>query len=144
VLEERRALQVAGRDLVGRHVEGGEEVGTRDVEGRREEVHAELARVFLQRLVLVEAELQEFAVLAVGRAEAVLVVVRPVVRRGCIKPPVVALLQLDCVRAGELRLAEQLSRLVEAALMVVSDFRNDIALRLVADLVTADSECACQ
>ena len=111
VLEQRRALQVAGRDLVGRHVELCEEVGARDVERGGEEVDAELAGVGLQLGVLARAELEGLAVLAVGGAEAVLVVVRLVVGRPGVEPAVVALLQLDRVRAGELGLAEQLARL---------------------------------
>ena len=100
--------------------------------------------VRLQLLVLVEAELQKLAVLAVGGAEAVLVVVRLVVRGARVEAAVVALLQLHRVRAGQLGLAEQLARLVEAALVVVADLRDDVALRVIADLVRADLECACQ
>ena len=52
VLQQRRALQVAGGDLEGRHVELGQEVGAGEVERRREEVDAELGRVGLQLRVL--------------------------------------------------------------------------------------------
>ena len=144
MLQQRRALQIAGRDLVRRDVELPQEIGARQVERGREEVDAELARVRLQLAVLLEAELEELAMLAVGRAEAVLVVVRLVVRRARVEAAVVALLQLDRMRARELRLAEQLARLLEAALVVVADLGDDVALRVVADLVRADPECPCQ
>ena len=65
--------------------------------------------------------------LTVGGAEAVLVVVGLVVRRAGVETAVVALLQLDRVGAGQLGLAEQLARLLEAALVVVTDLRDHIA-----------------
>ena len=81
VAEERRVAQVARRDLVRRNVELGEQVGARLVERRREEDEAELARARLQLHVRAAIELERLAVRAVGRAEAVLVVVRAVVER---------------------------------------------------------------
>ncbi|MNC84955.1 hypothetical protein D3C83_05250 [compost metagenome] len=81
--------------------------------------------------------------LAVGGAEAVLVVVRLLVGRARVEPAIVTLLQLDGVRAGPLRGPEQLARLVEAALVVVADLRDDVARRVIADLVSADPESRC-
>jgi hypothetical protein len=44
------------------------------------------------------------------------------------------------VRAGQLGLAEQFARLLETALMVVADFRNHVARRVIANFMRADSE----
>src|SRR5262245_14150799 len=144
VLEQRRAFQIAGRNLVRRNIEFVQEIGAGQVECGGEEIHAELRRQRLQLTVLLEPELQELAVLAIGRTEAVLVVVGFVVRGTGVKTLVVALLQLDRVRAGQFRFAEQFAGLIEAALVVVSDFRDDIAPGLIADLVLPDSHGSCQ
>ena len=60
--EQRRVRQVAGGDLVRRHVEVGEKLGAREVERGREEGDAELRRERLQLLVLGAAELERLAV----------------------------------------------------------------------------------
>src|SRR5690606_32780964 len=143
VLQQRRALQVARGDLVGRNAERLEEVGAGEVEGGGEEVDAELRGIRLQLAVLVQSELEELAVFAVCGAEAVLVVVRLLVGGARIEAAVVALLQLYRVRPRQLGLAKELTRLVQAALVVVADFRDDVAGRVIADLVRADSEGAC-
>ena len=79
--QERRVAEVAGRDLVRRNVELGEQVGARLVERRREEHEAELAGARLQLDKGAAIELERLAVGAVRRAEAVLVVVGAVVER---------------------------------------------------------------
>ena len=102
------------------------------------------ARLGLQLLVLDLAELQRFAVLAVGGAEAVLVVVRLLVRRARVEAAVVALLQLDGRDACLVRGAEHLPARLEIALMVVADLGDHITVGVVADSVGANLQCACQ
>ena len=131
-------------DLVGRDTELLEEVSARDVERGREEVDLELIGVRLQLLVLLGAELEEFPVLAIGGTETILVVVRLVERRSRIQPAVIAFLQFDRMGAGQFGLAKQLTRLSEAALVIVPDLRDHIARRVIADLVPADAECPWQ
>ena len=140
--QERRVAQVAGRDLVRRDVELGEQVGARLVERRREEHEAELAGARLQLDVGAAIELERLAVGAVRRAEAVLVVVGAVVERAREQPPVVALLELDRVHARLLREHEQLLRLLDRALMVVADLGDDEAGRVVGDPAAVDLELA--
>jgi hypothetical protein len=48
------------------------------------------------------------------------------------------------MRASQLRLAKQLASFLQAALVVVSDLRDDVALGVIADLVLPDPECPCQ
>ena len=142
VAQERRVAEVAGGDLVGRHVELGEQVGARLVERRREEHEAELAGARLQLDVGAAIELERLAVRAVRRAEAVLVVVGAVVERAGVQAPVVALLELDRVHARLLREHEQLLRLLDRALVVVADLGDDEARRVVGDPAAVDLELA--
>ena len=76
--------------------------------------------------------------LAICGAEAVFVVVGLVVRRAGVKAAVVTLLELDCMSARQFGLAEQLARFVETTLMVVADFRDDVARGVIADFVLPD------
>ena len=87
----------------------------------------------LQLLVFRLAELERFAMLAVGGAEAVLVVVRLVEHLARVEPAVVALLQLRGGDAAFGRRLEQLVRRLQAALVVVADFRDDVCVAVVAD-----------
>ena len=84
-------------------------------------------RLGLQLLVLGLAELERLAMLAVGGAEAVLVVVRLVEHLAGVQGAVVALLQLDGVDAALGRRLEQLLGRLHAALVVVADFRDHVA-----------------
>src|SRR5687768_5071666 len=143
VLEQRRALDVAGRDLERRHVELAEKVRAGDIERGCKEVDPELAGVLLQLAVLGGAELEKLTMLPVGGAKTVFVVVRLVVGDAGVEPAVVALLQLDRMRTRELGLAEQLARLVETALVIVPDLRDHVARRVIAELVRANSESSC-
>src|SRR6185295_3866064 len=79
----------------------------------------------------------------VGRAEAVLVVVRLLVGGARVESAVVALLQLHRMRTGQLGLAEQLAGFVETALVVVTDLGDDVTRRVVADLARSNLQCAC-
>ena len=130
------------RDLVRRHVELGEEVGALEVEGGGEERDSELLRERLQLLVLGPLELERLAVLAVGGAVAVLVLVRLRVGLAGVETAVVALLQLDRVRARLLRRLEQLLRLLDRALVVMAHLGDHIAVGRVADLGAVDDEHA--
>jgi len=140
MLEQRCALDVTRRDFEGRHVERLKKVGAGDIEGRGKEVDAELFRVALQIPVLGGAEFKELAMLTVGGAKAVLVIVGFLVRRAGKQPTVVALLQLDRVGSSQLGLTEQFPCLLDAALMVVTDFRDHIARGVVADLMRSNPE----
>ena len=90
-------------------------------------VIADLARVRQQLAVRVGPELERLAVLAVRAAEAELVVVRLLEEVARVERAVRALLQLDRVRATLLRSVDQTLRLLEVALMVVADLRDDVA-----------------
>ena len=65
--EQRRVAEVSRSGLVRGHVELGEEVGARLVEGGREQRDADVARRPLELDVRVAVELERLAVLAVGR-----------------------------------------------------------------------------
>ena len=95
--QQRRVAEVSRGGLVRGHVEVGEEVGARLVEGGREKRHAGVARRPLELDVRVAVELERLAVLAVRRAERVLVVVRGLVRRPRVERAVVPLLELHRV-----------------------------------------------
>src|SRR5690349_5022295 len=117
--QERQVLQVPRRELERRHVELGEEVGAGNVECGRKEGEAEFACIPLKRDVFVAAELEKLAMLAVGAPKAVLVIVGALVHLGRVQRPVIALLQLDSLDTAFACAAEQLSRLLEIALVVV-------------------------
>src|SRR5439155_17985183 len=140
VPEERRVDEVGGGDLEGGSADLGEEVRARLVERGAEERHVELARDSVEVEPLLARELERLAVLAVGRAEGVLVVVRQVEERARVQPAVVALLQLDRVRAALLRRTEQLLRLLVRALVVVPDLGDDVRLAVIRDPPTVYDE----
>ena len=79
VAEKRDVEQVPGRELERVDVELGEEVRARLVERRGDERDALLLRVARQLEPVALRQLEGLAVLAVGRAVALLVVVRRVV-----------------------------------------------------------------
>src|SRR6185437_16765915 len=112
--------------LVGRDVEVGEEVGAGEVERGREERDTELAGIGLELEVLVAPELERLPVRAVRGAEARLVVVRAIERLTRVEVAVVALLELDGVRAALCRRLEHVLRLLDRALVVVADLRDDV------------------
>ena len=139
VSQQRRVVEVAGRDLEGGHVELGEEVGAGAVEHRGEEGDADLSRELPQLGILVAPELEQLAVLAVRRGRSCSrsrTACRR--RRGVIQRPVVALLELDGVHTALLRHVEQLLRLLDVALVVVPDLGDDVAVRLVGDRPAID------
>ncbi len=142
VPQERRVPQVARGDLVGGQLELREQVGARLVERSREEDEPELVRDAAELRERGSIELERLAVPAVGRAEAVLVVVRAVVQRAREERAVVALLELDRVDAHVLRRVEQLDRLLDASLVVVADLRDDEARRVVRDPASVDRQLA--
>ena len=104
VLQQRRVLQIAGGDLVGRHVERlrGSRRSAMSNAVEKKSTPSSFAYACSSTYSSL-AELQRLAVLAVGGAEAVLVVVRLVVHLARVERAVVALLQLHRVRAGQLR-----------------------------------------
>ena len=142
MLEQRRVLEVAGSDLVGGHVELGEEIGASLVEGGGEEGQAELPRAGLQLPVLADVELERFPVLPVCGSERVLVVVRSVIRRPRVQQAVVALLELHGVHAALGCGHEQLLRLLDRALVVMADLGDDVAVAVVGDSGAVDEELA--
>ena len=77
---------------------------------------------------------------AVGGRVGVLAVVRAVVHLLGEQGAVVALLQLDRVGAGRLGGLEQLLALFDAALVVVADLRDDIAVAVVRDFKAVDDQ----
>ena len=79
---------------------------------------------------------------AVGRAEAVLVVVGAVVQRARVQPPVVALLQLHRVHAACFASTNSSCAFSTRALVVVADLGDDEAGRVVGDPATVDLELA--
>jgi hypothetical protein len=90
--------------------------------------------------VLVPAELERFPVLAVGDAEAVLVVVRLVVHLAGVQRTIVALLELYGVRAALSRDPEQLLALLDVALVIVTHFGDDVAVARIRNLEAVDRE----
>ena len=140
VTQQRRVEDVGRRDLERRRVELSEEVGTRLVERGREQRQVEFGRVGEQLLPLVAPELECLAMRAVGRAEAVLVVVRLVVQGVREERAVVALLQLDRVDPAFLGGEDQLLGFGKAALVVVPDLGNDVATGVVCHACAAEDE----
>ena len=137
-----RVPQVARRDLVGGHVERLEQVGALLVERRGEERDAELARERLELRERRAVELERLAVLAVGRPEAVLVVVGRVVQRAGVERPVVALLDLHRVDAAVGGRAHELVRLLERPLVVVTDLGDHVGRAGVVDPPPVDRQLA--
>src|SRR5712691_5535677 len=80
--------------------------------------------------------------LAVGCAERELVVVRLLVERARVERPVRPLLQLDGVRSPLVRGMDQPLRLLDIALVVLADLRDDIAGSIVVDVHAVDGEPA--
>ena len=74
--EEGHVQQIPRGELEGIDVQLGQEVGARLVERGRDERDAFLPRVAAELEPFAPPELERLAVLAVGRSEAVLVVVR--------------------------------------------------------------------
>jgi len=140
VAQKRRVVEVAGGDLEGGHVQLGQEIGAGRVEGGGKEGDAQLGRVALQLDVLVAAELERLPMKPVGGAEAVLVVVGRLVHLPRVQTPVVALLQLDRVRAALPGGADQFHRLLQRPLVVVPDLGDDIAVAVVRDAGAVDDE----
>ena len=140
VAKERRVRQIARRDLVRRQIELLEEVGARLVERRREEHESQFPRARLELGVRSLVELERLAMRPVGRAEAVLVVVGALEELPREEAAIVALLQLHRVDARLLREREQLLSLLQAALVVVTDLRDDEAAGVVGDPPSVDVE----
>ena len=80
--------------------------------------------------------------LAIGRRVAVPVQIRRIVHLLGEHGAIVALLKLDGVRAALLGNIEHLFALLDIALMVVTDFRDHVAIRAVVDLEAVDDEFA--
>ena len=80
--------------------------------------------------------------LAVRRAVAVLVVVRRVVVRAREEDAVLALLELDGVHAALLRRVDERLRLLEIALVVVADLRDDVRGPVPRDDLAVDDQLA--
>ena len=140
VAEKRRVHEVGGGDLEGGRPELGEEVRARLVEHGREERDAFLAAELAELEPVAGRELERVAVLAVRRAEAVLVVVRRVVERARVERLVVALLELDRVRAAAFRGPDQLLGVLDVALVVVPDLGDDVRLAVARDPLAVDDE----
>src|SRR5262249_57957432 len=84
--------------------------------------------------------LERLAVRPVGRAEAVLVVVRRVVERLREEHAVLTLLELDGVDAALFCGVDQLARLLDRALVVVADLGDHVARPVVPDPRAADRQ----
>ncbi len=133
VAEERHVQEVARGELEGVDVELRQKVGARLVERGGNERDSFLARVARKLEPVALVELERLAVLPVGRAEAVLVVVGRVVELAREEAPVVALLELDRVDAALLRGVDQRLGLLDLALVVVPDLRDDVRGLVVGD-----------
>ena len=133
VPEQRSVHEVGRGDLERGHVELGEEVRARLVEDGAEERDALLARELAKLEPGCGVQLERLAVLAVRRAEGVLVVVGRVVERARVERAVVALLELDRVDAALLRRVDQRLRLLDVSLVVVTDLGDDVRRLVVGD-----------
>lgn len=142
LLQERRVRQIARRDLVGGHVDRGEQIRRRRIEGGREEQDANLPGIGGQRAILLAVELQRLAMFAVGRRIGVLAVVRAVVQFLIEQRPVIALLQLHRVGTGLLGGLEHGHALLQVALVIVADLGDDVGGAVVGDGLVADRENA--
>ncbi len=85
-------------------------------------------------------ELERLTVLTVRPAEGVLVVVGRVVERARVELRVVALLQLDRVRAALPRGTHERLRLLDVALVVVADLRDDVGRAVPRDDPAVDDQ----
>src|SRR5262249_55073196 len=118
--------QVPRRELEGVDAELRQEIGARLVERSRDEGGAFLVRVPAELEPVALRELESLTMLAVRRAEAVLVVVRRLVERTGEETTVVALLELDRIDAALARRVDERLRLLEVALVVVPDLGDDV------------------
>src|SRR6185312_4776658 len=128
--------------LERRHVELREQVGALEVERGREERDVDFTRMSLQLRKIACRQLERLAVLAVRSPEAGLVVVRLIEELARVQSAIRALLQLDGIGPAFLGGVDQLLRLLETALMVVPDLRDDVARATVMDLDTVDRQPA--
>ncbi len=142
VAEQRRVREIAGRDLERRQAELGKEVRARLVEDRTEEGHALLARELAELEPLRGRELERLTVLAVRAPERVLVVVRRVEEVTRVEAAVVALLELDGIRAALLRRTNERLRLLDITLVVVPDLRDDVRRAVPRDDLAIDDQLA--
>ena len=133
VPEERHVQEVARGELEGVDVELRQEVRARLVECSGNERDPFLARVAREFEPVALVELERLAVFPVRRTEAVLVVVGRLVERAREEAAVVAFLELDRVDAALLRRVDQRSCLLDLALVVVPDLRDDIRGLVVGD-----------
>src|SRR5262249_40084641 len=118
--------QVPRRELEGVDAELRQEIGARLVERRRDEGGAFLVRVPAELEPVALRELESLTMLAVRRAEAVLVVVWRLVERTREETAVVALLELDRIDAALTCRVDERLRLLEVALVVVPDLGDDV------------------
>src|SRR5262249_38596166 len=132
--------EVGRGELEGVDVELAEKVRAREVERGGDEREAQLVRAPLQLGPFVAPELERLAVRPVGRAEAVLVVVRRVVERLRAEHTVLTLLELDGVDAALFCGVDQLARLLDRALVVVADLGDHVARPVVPDPRAADRQ----
>ena len=101
--QQRQIDDISRSDLVSRHIECFEEVRARNIESRGEEGYADLLRMRDQFEMLFRGEFQRLTVFAISRAIAVAMQIGRVEHRLGEQGAVVALLQLDRVRAALLR-----------------------------------------
>ncbi len=142
VAEKRDVEQIPGGELERVDVELGEQIGARLVERGGDERDALLLRVARQLEPVALRQLEELAVLAVGRAVALLVVVRRVVVVAREERAVVALLELHRVDPALTRRVDQRLRLLELALVVVPDLGDDVGGAVPRQGLAVDDQLA--
>src|SRR5262249_24453950 len=121
-------------------VELREQVGALEVERGRKQRDTDLPRVTQELPIVVGAELECLAVLAVRATEAQLVVIGLVVELACVQRTIAALLQLDCVDPAVLGSVDEPLRLLDVALVVVADLGDHVAVEVVTDVDAVDDE----
>ena len=140
VPKERDVEKVAGRELERVDVELGEEIGARLVESGSDERDTLLLRVARQLEPVALRQLEELAVLAVGLAVALLVLVRRLVVGAREEHAVVALLELHGVDAALPRRVDQRLCLLQLALVVVPDLRDDVGSAVSRQRLAVDDQ----
>ena len=135
-------MEVAGGDLVGGHVELGEEIGASLVEGGGEEGQAELRRAGLQLSVLADVELERLPVLPVRGSERVLVVVRRVVAARVYSERLSRFWSFTAFTPHWCAARNSCCACSTDALVVVADLGDDVAVAVVGDAGAVDEELA--
>ena len=131
VPQQRDVFEIARSDLMKRHLQFRQKVGTGKIERRRKKSDAQGVRAGLQFDVFAPAKFQCLTMLAIGCPVRDRVIVNLIVKRLGIQCPVVSLLQFDGIGTALLGHPEHLPANIEPAHVIVANLGDYIAVTFV-------------